>query len=308
MPRKTLILTDPGIDATFALGLALTDPDVEVVGLAAAGGNVSHERADATLHALIELLDPPRWPRFGGALPVSYERDATDVHGPDGLGGQNLPDVRPHHPTPADRLICELAREHPGDVTLLVLGPATALARALDRDAELARHLNRIIVVGGAWREPGDVTPAAEFHFYCDPEAARQVLHCGAPLTLVPLDVSRNLIFSPGDLRTLPEAETRLGGILRKVIPAGIAPTAGHYGVEGVYLNAVVGLAALTCPTAFTVRPVPANVETRGELTRGMSVFDVRWATPARPNIDLVTEVDLAMVRQYVSQTMAAAK
>src|SRR5262245_3514874 len=214
MSRKTLILTDPGIDTTFALGLALADPDVEVLGLAATGGNVPPERATATLHALIELLDPPRWPRFGAALPVSYDRDATDVHGPDGVAGLNLPDVRPHHPAPADRVICEVAREYPGDVTLLVLGPTTALARALDRDAELARHLARVVLLGGAWHEPGDVTPAAEFHFYCDPEAVRQVLHCGAPVTVVPLDVSRKLTFSPGELRLLPDGETRLGGIL----------------------------------------------------------------------------------------------
>jgi inosine-uridine nucleoside N-ribohydrolase len=308
MPRKTLILTDPGIDSTFALGLALTDPDLEVLGLAATGGNVSHERATATLHALIELLDPPRWPRFGGALPVTYERDATDLHGPDGLGGQNLPDVRPHHPTPADRLVCELAREHPGELTLLVLGPVTALARALDRDAELCRQLSRLIILGGTWREPGDISPVAEFHFFCDPESARQVLHCGAPVTLVPLDVSRRLIFSPGDLRLLPEAETRLGSVLRKVVPAGLAPTAGRFGVEGVYLDAVVGLAALACPSAFTTRPIPADVERRGDLTRGMSVFDTRWATPARPNIDLATDVDLAMVRQYLLQTLSAAR
>src|SRR5262245_8232547 len=134
MSRKTLILTDPGIDTTFALGLALTDPEVEVLGLAATGGNVPPERATATLHALIELLDPPRWPRFGAALPVSYERDATDVHGPDGVGGMNLPDIRPHHPAAADKLISELARDHPGELKLLVLGPLTALARALDRD------------------------------------------------------------------------------------------------------------------------------------------------------------------------------
>jgi inosine-uridine nucleoside N-ribohydrolase len=75
-----------------------------------------------------------------------------------------------------------------------------------------------------------------------------------------------------------------------------------------VYLDAVMGLAALTCPAAFTVRPAAADVETRGELTRGMSVFDVRWATSARPNIDLATDVDLSMVRQYVFQTLAAAR
>jgi inosine-uridine nucleoside N-ribohydrolase len=306
MPTQTLILTDPGIDTTFALGLALYDPDVEVLGLAATAGNVKADRATATLHALIELLDPPRWPRFGAALSVEYDRDATDVHGPDGLGGLNLPDVRPHHATPADKLLCEMARERSGDLTLLVLGPLTTLARALDRDAELARNLERIIILAGAWREPGDVSQVVEFHFACDPEAARQVLHCGAPLTLVPLDVSRKLIFSPGDLRLFDEAaDTALVNLLRRVVPSALAPTAGRYGVEGVYLDAVVGLAALVKPEVFGIRAVPAEVETRGELTRGMSVFDVRWAAPNRPNIDLVTDVDVTAVRKYVVRTLS---
>lgn len=305
MATPTLILTDAGIDTTFAVGLAMNDPAVEVLGLAASAGNVSAAKATATLHALIELLDPPRWPRFGAALDVNYDRDAADVHGPDGLGGLNLPDVRPHHATPADRLLCELARERSGELTLLVLGPATTLARALDRDAELSRHLERIVFVGGTWREPGDDSPVVEFHFACDPEAARQVLHCGTPVTLVPLDVSRKLIFSPGDLRLLDEADSPLSHFLRRVVPAGLAPTAGRYGVEGVYLDAVVGLAALSRPGAFGTRAVPAEVETRGHLTRGMSVFDTRWATPARPNLDLVTEIDVTAVRQYVVQTLA---
>jgi inosine-uridine nucleoside N-ribohydrolase len=299
MPTQTLILTDPGIDVTFALGLALNDPEIDVLGLAATAGNVGPERATATLHALIELIDPPRWPRFGAALSVPYDRDATDVHGPDGLGGFELPDIRPHHPLPADRLIWELARERSGDLTLLILGPATALARAMDREADLCRHFERIVMLGGTWLAPGDSSPVAEFHVACDPEAARTVLHCGAPVTLVPLDVSRKLICGPGDLRLLPDPDTRLGALLRKVLPAGLAPTAGRYGVEGVHLDAVVGVAALACPTAFTVRAVPADVETRGELTRGACVFDTRWATPARPNVDLVTEVDVAAVRRY---------
>lgn len=308
MANKTLILTDPGIDTAFALGLAFADADLEVIGLAATGGNVAAEKAGTTLHTLVELFDPARHPRMGSALSASYPRDATDLHGPDGLGGWNLPEIPLHHPTPADKLISELAREHPGELTILALGPLTALARALDRDHDLARLLGRIIVLGGAWREPGDVTAAAEFHFYCDPEAAQQVLHAGTPLTLVPLDVSRKLIFSPGDMRLLPEVDTNLGRVLRQVVPSGLVTTASLFGVEGVHLSAVVGLAVLTCPSAFTAKPTPGNVETKGEYTRGMSVFDTRWATPTRPNLDLVTECDLSMVRQYVLQTLAGAR
>jgi inosine-uridine nucleoside N-ribohydrolase len=306
MSRKILIVADPGIDSAFALTLAVTDPDLEVVGLAATAGNVGPDRATCSLHALVEYLDPPRWPRTGAALPVKYERDATDLHGPDGMGGMSFPDVRLHHPTPSDKLIADLAREHAGELTLVVMGPLTVVARALDRDPELPRQLAGIVIVGGARHEPGDASAVADFHFWCDAEAARQVLHCGATITLVPLDVSRKLVLSPSDIRLLPSAETRIGQLLRKSVQGGLATTAGLYGIEGVYLNDVLGLAAVTCPQALTLKPVHADVETRGELTRGMSVFDTRWAVSARPNIDLVVDVDLPQVRQYVQRRLDA--
>jgi inosine-uridine nucleoside N-ribohydrolase len=87
-------------------------------------------------------------------------------------------------------------------------------------------------------------------------------------------------------------------------VQGGLATTAGLYGMEGVYLNDVLGLAAVTCPEALVLKAVRADVETRGELTRGMSVFDTRWAASARPNVDLVVDVDLARVRQYVQKRL----
>ncbi len=306
MTQKILIVADPGIDSAFAATLAAGDPELDVVGLAASAGNVSPDRATCSLHALVEYLDPPRWPRIGAALPVPYERDQAALHGPDGLGGMNFPDVRLHHPTPSDRLIADLAREHEGALTVVVMGPLTAVARALDRDPELPRQIARLVVVGGSWHEPGDASAVAEFHFWCDPDAARQVLHSGAAITLLPLDVTRRLVLSPNDLRGLPPAETRIGQLLRKAVQGGLASTAGLYGIEGVYLDAVLGLAPLVSPAALTTRSVAVDVETRGELTRGMSVFDTRWATGARPNVDLVTEVDLPVVRQYIQQRLDA--
>src|SRR5207302_1934822 len=127
-------------------------------------------------------------------------------------------------------------------------GPATAVARALDRDPELPSLVARFLVVGGARHEPGDASAAAEFHFYCDPAAARQLLRCGAPITLLPLDVTRKLVLSPADLGNLPAEGGHAGPFLRQVAPHAIAPTASLYGIEGVYLNDAVAVAALSRP------------------------------------------------------------
>lgn len=307
MAQKLILVADPGIDAAFAVTLALCDPALEVLAIAATAGNVSADQATRNVHVLIEQLDPPRWPRIGAALPIEYEKTQTALHGPDGLGGLDFPCARLHHPHPADKLITDIARQHPGEAALLVLGPATVAARALDRDPELCRLLSRVVMVGGARHEAGDASAAAEFHFWCDPPAARQVFNCGAPVTLVPLDVSRKLILSPAEIRQLPAPETRPGEFLRRLVPLALAPTASLFGIEGVYLNDVVGLVALARPAAVTVKAVAADVEVQGELTRGMSVFDTRWGTAARPNIDLVTHLDVGEARKYVDGVLRGA-
>ena len=208
MARKVILVTDPGIDGAFAGALALFAPELEVVGLAATAGNVPAEQATRNVHILVEQLDPPRWPRLGAALPVEYDVDARSLHGPNGLGGVDFPCVQLHHAHPADKLLSDLVRMYPKEVAVLLLGPATVFARALDRDPELAGLVERVVMVGGAWREAGDVTAAAEFHVYCDPAAARQVLRSGVPLTLLPLDVTRKAVFSPTELLHLPNPES----------------------------------------------------------------------------------------------------
>lgn len=307
MARKVILISDSGIDGAFALALALSDPGLEVLALAATAGNVGHEQATGNLFTILEQVDPPRWPRIGAALPVKYERTAAELHGPDGLGGLGLPSVQLHHPHAADKLIVDHVRHYPGEVSLVVLGPLTVLARAMDRDPELCGLVERIVVAGGTWHEPGDATAVAEFHFWCDPQAAHQVIHCGAPLTLLPLDVTRKLVYSPADLRLLPPEDQRAGAFLRKLLPLAIAPTAGLYGIEGVHLNDAVAVAAFARPEVIVTRPMPADVETAGELTRGMTVFDSRWATKARPNVELATGVDVELVRAYIHKTMGKA-
>ncbi len=304
MARKIIILADPGIDGAFAIALALHDPDVECLAIAATAGNVPAEQATRNVQILLEQLDPPRRPRFGAALPVEYDIDGIKLHGPGGLGGLSLPCAQLHHTHPSDKLILDLVRQHPKEITIVTLGPLTVLARALDRDSELPNLVDRFICVGGTWREPGNASAAAEFHFYCDPTAARQVLHCGATLTLLPLDATRKLLFSPRDLFELPGPDSPACNFLRQLVPHAIGATASLYGIEGFHLKDVLAIVALTHPEALTLRPTVVDVETRGELTRGMSVVDVRWACTEKPNVDLAVGVDVQAVREYMERIL----
>lgn len=306
MPQKVILIGDPGIDTSYAVALAMNDPSLHVIGLLATAGNVPADVATQNVHILVEQMDPPRWPRLGAAPLVAYDADGTRLHGPGGLGGVTFPCPRLHHPEPSERVLIELVRDNPHEVTVVLLGPMTVLARAIGQHPELPRLLERIVCVGGTWHEPGNASAATEFHVACDPVAARAVLHCGAPVAMIPLDVTRRVVYSPKQLLELPCRESRACQFLRQIVPFGIRATANVYGVEGFYLKDPVGIVALTRPTALTYKSVHVDVETRGELTRGMTVVDTR-ATPAGPaNVQLAVGLDTAVVRGYIDETLAA--
>ncbi|MCE9532689.1 MAG: nucleoside hydrolase [Planctomycetes bacterium] len=304
MPQKVILIADPGIDTAFAIALALHDPNIDVIGLIASAGNVSAEQATQNVHILVNQIDVPKWPRVGSAIPVQYEIDGTKLHGPDGLGGAAFPPFTLHQPLQGDKVIVELVRANPKEVAIVILGPCTMLARALDRDPELPHLIDRIICMGGSWREPGNTSVVAEFHFFCDPLAARQVLHCGAPITLLPLDISRKLTYSPSDLLELPSPESATCQFLRKIVPFGIRASSNLYGIEGFHLKDVLGIAHLALPAAVTTERVCIDVETRGELTRGMSVVDARPHPAGSKNVQIGISVDVVGVRDYINRIL----
>jgi inosine-uridine nucleoside N-ribohydrolase len=304
MVSKVVLVADPGIDGAFAIALALHDPSLDVLGLAATAGNVGAQQATQNVQILVEQVDPLRWPRLGAAPPVEYEQDGTRLHGPGGLGGVSFLSAQLHHQHSSDKLVSDLVRQYPRELTVIALGPLTVLARAFDRDPELPSLVERLVCVGGAWHEPGNASAVAEFHFSCDPIAARQVLRSGAPITLIPLDVTRKLIFSPTDLLELPAPESRTCRFLRQIVPWGIRMTSNLYGIEGFHLKDVLGVAAIALPNCLTTKSFPVDVETRGELTRGMSVVDARPEQHGKANVDLAVGIEMQAVRDYIRRIL----
>lgn len=308
MSHRAILLADPGIDTAFAIALALFDPEIDVLALAATAGNVSAEQATRNVHILVEHFDPPKWPRLGEALPVDYPVNGTHLHGTGGLGGLTFPSADLHHPHPSDKLIVDEIHQYPGEVTVVVMGPLTALASAMEREVQLPRLVRQLILLGGAWHEPGNASAVAEFHFFCDPLAARQVIRSGAPITLIPLDSMRKALFSPTELSGMLAGESGVCQFLRKIVPFGVGATAQQYGIEGFHLKDVLGICALAVPKVFKIKPMTVDVETRGELTRGMSVFDLRPPRAAKPNVDLVVDVDMELVRNYMAGILTGAQ
>ncbi len=307
MPRKVILIADPGIDTAFAVALALNDPNLDVVGLLPTAGNVSAEQATANVHTLIDVIDPPKWPKLAAALPARYESNGLALHGPGGLGGASFPSAMRHTLHPADKVLCELAHEHPREVTVICLGPLTTLAAALDRDPTLPAVLDQTVIVGGCWREPGNAGPVAEFHIHLDPDAAKRVFAAELNPLLITLDVTRKLIFSPLDLLELPNPDSRTCQFLRQIVPFGIRASSNLYGIEGFHLKDVLGTAAVALAGCVSSAPHFVDVETRGDLTRGMTVIDARPSTTAAPNARVATGVTVPEVRAYIERTLKAA-
>ena len=321
MPQKLIIDADPGIGDALAIAIALADPDLDVIALTAVGGAVSAVQAGRNLQALVEALDPPKWPRIGQAEAAQRMVEAESIapspdwqnqqrliHGHDGLGDWQVAVADLHHPRDAAKLMTELAREYPDEITLLTLGPLSNVALAADRDAGFLGSLRSLVCLAGTIASEGDVTAVAEFNVFHHPEAARVVLKSPTMKSIVPRDVSHRVMLTFEQLDRLGLSDsTRCGGLLRQLLPFSLRAHRQHLGVEGIWLPELTALAAVSQPRLFKRTTLSVDVETEGQLTRGMTIFDRRQRPAWHNNVDALLEVDAQGVLDYLTQMLRRA-
>jgi purine nucleosidase len=203
--KRVLIDCDVGVDDALALILAFHSDELEVKAVTGVNGNVPLEQVFENIQKVLSLIRPQHKPLIakGADQPLRGKPfHAHSVHGKDGLGGAKI-DIRKGEewwqfsPDLADRLMTEMARQYPDEMTLIATGPLTNLALAIQRDLEGMRKLKGIVIMGGAVRTNGNVTPHAEFNIFSDPLAAKIVLDSELPITLVPLDVTHRVFLTP---------------------------------------------------------------------------------------------------------------
>jgi purine nucleosidase len=302
MSRKVILDVDPGIDDALAMCMALFDPQLEVVAVTAVGGNVPPHLATRNVQAIIEHLDPPRLPRVGAAsypddgLPV----DSRHIYGVDGLGDVGVQVAELRTPHPSEKVICDQVRADPEAVTILALGPLTNVARAFKRDPELPSLVGAVVMVGGTVEGPGNIRPAAEFNMFCDPVSARAVFRSPCTKTLIPLDVTNRVVLSFDFLNQLPPETTRVGGLLRKIVPPAFRAYRQESGLEGIHVHDTVALLSVTSPELFRTQPMAGDVETKGELTTGATVFDRRRVPAWRCNMDVAVDMNAPKVVEKI--------
>ncbi|KFL29059.1 nucleoside hydrolase [Devosia riboflavina] len=287
MPRKIIIDTDPGQDDAVAILLALASPeDFDVIGVVAVAGNVGLHHNANNARKIVELAGRPDVPVYAGcARPMRRTLvTAEHVHGDTGLNGPDLPapkiELQPQHGV--DYIIETLLSAEPKTITLCTLGPLTNIGMALVKEPKIAERVAEIVMMGGAYFEVGNITPAAEFNIYVDPEAADIVFRSGIKITVLPLDVTHQIQSTPARLNAILALGNRSGQAAYDMLTFSEGFDLKKYGWEGAPLHDPTVIAYLIDPTLFEGRECNVTVETASELTVGMTVTDY-WHVTDKP-------------------------
>jgi inosine-uridine nucleoside N-ribohydrolase len=291
MTRHLLIDTDPGIDDALAILLALASPEVRIEAVTVVAGNVPVDQATTNARRILSVGAPDPMPPVVRGAEAPLKRalvTAGHVHGQDGLGNLDRfvePDGRARYPEPppvietrsAAEVILETTERLGPDLTVVALGPLTNLAAAVALDPRRLARAGRIVVMGGAVAVPGNVTPAAEFNFFVDPEAAAQVLEAGLAVELVPLDVTRRVVLAQSVLteRLRRCADHRIARFILDFTLHGFAFGSAREG-SGIVLHDPLAMAVALDPSLVAFEAMNVEVECEGKLTRGLSLADRR--------------------------------
>ena len=309
-PRKIIIDTDPGQDDAVAILLALASPeDMTVLGITTVAGNVPLALTTRNARIICELAGKPGTPIYAGCdRPLKRKLvTAEHVHGKTGLDGPQLPDpvmpLRDEHGV--DFIIRTLREEPSGSVTLCPLGPLTNIATAFLRAPEIVGRVQEIVLMGGAYFEVGNVTPAAEFNIYVDPEAAEIVFKSGAPLVVMPLDVTHKALTSPARVEAFRALGTEPGRMVAEWADFFERFDKAKYGSEGAPLHDPTVIAWLIRPDLFTGRLINVEIETASELTMGMTVADWWGVTDRKPNAHFMGGIDAEEFFALLTQRIA---
>ncbi|QTN35560.1 nucleoside hydrolase [Cognatishimia activa] len=295
--RKIIIDTDPGQDDAAAIFLALGSPEeIDLLGITTVAGNVPLALTSKNARIVCEWADKPGTKVFAGCdAPLSRPLvTAEHVHGKTGLDGPDL-----HEPTMplqkqhgVDFIIETLRTEPAGTVTLCTLGPLTNIGQAFKTAPDIIDHVQEIVLMGGAYFEVGNITPAAEFNIYVDPEAAEIVFTSGLPITVMPLDVTHKVLTTAPRIQALRDLGTTAGTAMAEMVDFFERFDVEKYGSAGAPLHDPCVIAYLLKPELFQGRHINVEIETTSDLTLGMTVADWWGVSDRKPNAMFMGDVD----------------
>ncbi|WP_245964672.1 nucleoside hydrolase [Trinickia dinghuensis] len=316
--HKVIYDTDPGVDDAMALVFQALHPRIELLGVTSVFGNSTIETTTRNALYLVERFAPGVPVARGAAAPL--KRAAPDpvdwIHGDDGLGNlqtqlrlktHTAPDARPAH-----RFIIDTVRAHPGEVTLIAVGPLTNLALAVQEEPDIARLVKQVVVMGGAFGTNGangNVSPAAEANMAGDPDAADIVFGAAWPVAIVGLDVTESTIMTTGYLAKLRDDAGETGQFVWDVSRHYEAFHRSSAALEGIYVHDASAVAYLLAPELYKTRSGPVRVLTEGIAAGHTIQKPANFAAPApqwdnRPSCEVCVDVDSERMLALYASTL----
>ncbi len=293
-PKKLLIDTDPGIDDSLAFLLGLASPEITIQGLSVVHGNCSVDQALTNALAVLELGGHPEIPVARGCERPLVQPSllAPETHGDTGLGYAKLPapQAQPVKQHAVDWLI-EKILAAPGEYTLLAIGPLTNIALAMRKEPAIIPALKEIVIMGAAIRHQGNTTPLAEFNVSVDPHASHIVYHCGAPITLVPLDVTYQCILTHADVARLQRIDSPITQFIADSTRFYMEFHDEYQQIDGCVINDPLALALTFAPELCDYETHYVDVDIQGGVSMGKTYADFYKMTKQPPNMQVALGV-----------------
>jgi purine nucleosidase len=310
-PRKIIIDTDPGQDDACAILLALGSPQqLDILGITAVAGNVPVALTGKNARIICEVAGKQETKVYAGCeKPISRALVTAEyVHGQTGLDGPEL--IEPSMPLQemhgVDFIIETLRKEPAGTVTLCTLGALTNIATAFQKAPDIISRVQELVMMGGGFFEGGNITPAAEFNIYVDPEAADIVMKSGVPIVMMPLDVTHKVLTLKRRVEKIAALDTKVSKFVVAMLEFFERFDIEKYGSDGGPLHDPTVIAYLLKPELFSGRMCNVEIETQSPLTVGMTVVDW-WQVAKRPHNALVMrDVDADGFFELLTERLAS--
>lgn len=306
--RKLLIDTDTASDDAVAILMAHHWPDVHVEAVTVVSGNVSVEQGVKNALYTLQICNASTPVYIGCAKPIlrpcSY---AHWFHGDDGMGNRHYPDpCRQPAEAHAVDVIIDTLKADPGEITLVTLGPLTNIATALLRAPEIAFLVQRCVIMGGAANTVGNVTPAAEYNIWVDPEAAKIVFQSGMPMEMVGWELSRfQAELTPAEMEDITSFGTERARFAMECNRTALDASRQIQGSTGLALPDPVAMAIALDPDIVTRQgQYFVDVETKSELTRGATVVDELGVLKKKPNLTVTWSIDVQRWKEDLNRCL----
>ncbi len=295
MTTRIIIDTDPGVDDALTLLLALASPEIKLEALTTVHGNTNVDNTTRNALAVLEFAKAGNLPVAKGcSLPllVPLHQSGDAVHGQGGIGNTSLPEptstvVKQH----AIDYLIERVLAEPNELTIFPIGPLTNIALAIRKEPRFAKAVKELVIMGGAIRAGGNITPAAEFNTHADPHAAHIVFHSGIPITLIPLDVTYKCLLTSEDIERLNRIDAPIAKFVRDATAVYMDFYKKYEGFNGCALHDPLTLAVIIAPELFTFEDHYVDVDISGGISMGKTLADFMKVSKKPANMKVALNV-----------------